>query len=275
MLKDLIKQGVTVKVCGTCMARCGIHKNQPYFEGAEKSTMAQLAAWVVESDRVNLVLAASVSRRALPVSLIRFPELRTRLSSPITSAGRTPCRNHANSRCGRRPIRAYRRAPRSGSRVRGDGPDLPVGSCARPPEVLRILHRSWIHLGVAPNARRRVDVLPGRPSRAVLRAILGPSLRRALVRAIQVNWTKAERSRSRWMEGERSGGTSSSRRPLHPGDEPHGEHDARIALVQRDRTSCHGRRGESLLGAGRMVLSGTVPSGQHYVANPRVAWIIS
>ena len=52
MLKDLIKQGVTVKVCGTCMARCGIHKNQPYFEGAEQSTMAQLAAWVVESDRI-------------------------------------------------------------------------------------------------------------------------------------------------------------------------------------------------------------------------------
>src|ERR687888_543516 len=27
MLKELIKQGVVVKVCGTCMARCGIHKN--------------------------------------------------------------------------------------------------------------------------------------------------------------------------------------------------------------------------------------------------------
>lgn len=52
MLKDLIKQGVTVKVCGTCMARCGLHKNHPYFEGAEKSTMAQLAAWVAESNRV-------------------------------------------------------------------------------------------------------------------------------------------------------------------------------------------------------------------------------
>jgi uncharacterized protein involved in oxidation of intracellular sulfur len=52
MLKDLIVQGVTVKVCGTCMARCGIHKNQPYFPGADKSTMAQLASWVVESDRV-------------------------------------------------------------------------------------------------------------------------------------------------------------------------------------------------------------------------------
>jgi uncharacterized protein involved in oxidation of intracellular sulfur len=34
------------------MARCGIHKNQPYFDGAEKSTMGQPASWVVESDRV-------------------------------------------------------------------------------------------------------------------------------------------------------------------------------------------------------------------------------
>jgi uncharacterized protein involved in oxidation of intracellular sulfur len=52
MLKDLIAKGVVVKVCGTCMARCGIHKNQPYFKGAEQSTMAQLASWVVESDKV-------------------------------------------------------------------------------------------------------------------------------------------------------------------------------------------------------------------------------
>jgi len=52
MLKDLISKGVIVKVCGTCMARCGIFKNHPYFEGAEKSTMAQLADWVVDSDKV-------------------------------------------------------------------------------------------------------------------------------------------------------------------------------------------------------------------------------
>jgi uncharacterized protein involved in oxidation of intracellular sulfur len=52
MLKDLIAKGVVVKVCGTCMTRCGIHKNKPYFSGAEQSTMGQLAAWVVESDRV-------------------------------------------------------------------------------------------------------------------------------------------------------------------------------------------------------------------------------
>jgi uncharacterized protein involved in oxidation of intracellular sulfur len=34
------------------MARCGIYKNHPYFEGAEKATMADLAEWVVDSDKV-------------------------------------------------------------------------------------------------------------------------------------------------------------------------------------------------------------------------------
>jgi uncharacterized protein involved in oxidation of intracellular sulfur len=52
MLKDLIAKGVTVQVCGTCMARCGIYKNHPYFDGAEKSTMSALAEWVVDSDQV-------------------------------------------------------------------------------------------------------------------------------------------------------------------------------------------------------------------------------
>ena len=52
MLRGLISLGAEVKVCGTCMARCGIHRNQPYFEGAEKSTMPELAAWVLDSDKV-------------------------------------------------------------------------------------------------------------------------------------------------------------------------------------------------------------------------------
>ena len=52
MLKDLIADNVSVKVCGTCMARCGIYKNHPYFEGAEHSTMAALADWVIESDKI-------------------------------------------------------------------------------------------------------------------------------------------------------------------------------------------------------------------------------
>lgn len=52
MLKDLIAKGVPAKVCGTCMARCGIHKNQPYFDVTKKATIQELAEWVVESDKV-------------------------------------------------------------------------------------------------------------------------------------------------------------------------------------------------------------------------------
>ena len=52
MLKGLIARGVGVKVCGTCMSRCGVHRNQPYFEGAEFSTMQALGEWVIGSDRV-------------------------------------------------------------------------------------------------------------------------------------------------------------------------------------------------------------------------------
>jgi uncharacterized protein involved in oxidation of intracellular sulfur len=52
MLRELIKNGVMVKVCGTCMTRCGIHKNEAYFEGAHHSTMAELADWIIDSDKV-------------------------------------------------------------------------------------------------------------------------------------------------------------------------------------------------------------------------------
>lgn len=52
MLKGLIGHGATVKVCGTCMARCGIYKNHPYFAGAEKSTMQALTEWVIDSDKI-------------------------------------------------------------------------------------------------------------------------------------------------------------------------------------------------------------------------------
>jgi uncharacterized protein involved in oxidation of intracellular sulfur len=51
LLKALIARGATVKVCGTCMARCGIYKNEPLFEGAAQSTMQALADWVVDSDK--------------------------------------------------------------------------------------------------------------------------------------------------------------------------------------------------------------------------------
>lgn len=52
MLKDLISKGVPVKVCGTCMDRCGIYKNHPYFEGAQQATMPELAEWVINTDKV-------------------------------------------------------------------------------------------------------------------------------------------------------------------------------------------------------------------------------
>ena len=52
ILKGLITSGVPVRVCGTCMARCGIYKNQPYFDGAEKSTMPELTEWVIDSDKI-------------------------------------------------------------------------------------------------------------------------------------------------------------------------------------------------------------------------------
>lgn len=52
MLKALIGRAVPVKVCGTCMARCGIYKNHPYFDGAEPSTLQALADWVGDSDNV-------------------------------------------------------------------------------------------------------------------------------------------------------------------------------------------------------------------------------
>ena len=52
MLKDLIAKGVLVKVCGTCKARCGIHKGQPYFDGATEAKMTELAEWVKQTDRI-------------------------------------------------------------------------------------------------------------------------------------------------------------------------------------------------------------------------------
>lgn len=52
LLKGLIASGASVKVCGTCMARCGIYRNEPYYDGAQQSTMGELAEWVADSDRV-------------------------------------------------------------------------------------------------------------------------------------------------------------------------------------------------------------------------------
>ena len=52
MLKELIAKSVSVKVCGTCKVRCGIHKGEPYFEGAQEAKMTELAQWIKEADKV-------------------------------------------------------------------------------------------------------------------------------------------------------------------------------------------------------------------------------
>jgi len=52
MLKELIAKDVSVKVCGTCNVRCGIHKREPYFEGAQKAKMTELAQWIADADKV-------------------------------------------------------------------------------------------------------------------------------------------------------------------------------------------------------------------------------
>jgi len=52
MLKELIVKDVSVKVCGTCNIRCGIHKGEPYFEGAQEAKMTELAQWIKEADKV-------------------------------------------------------------------------------------------------------------------------------------------------------------------------------------------------------------------------------
>lgn len=52
MVKKLYEQGISVRACGTCNARCGIYKNTPYFTEDISSTMDQLTTWVIESRQV-------------------------------------------------------------------------------------------------------------------------------------------------------------------------------------------------------------------------------
>ena len=52
MLKDLYHRGIALKACGTCMARCGVYKNRPWFAEEIGGTMKELAQWVLLSDKV-------------------------------------------------------------------------------------------------------------------------------------------------------------------------------------------------------------------------------
>jgi len=51
-LKELHANGVALKVCGSCEARCGLHAGEPYFDGEIKGSMDILASWVAECDQV-------------------------------------------------------------------------------------------------------------------------------------------------------------------------------------------------------------------------------
>lgn len=50
MLKAVMAKGGHVKLCGTCCEARGM-KALPLVEGAEMSTMTQLAQWTVESEK--------------------------------------------------------------------------------------------------------------------------------------------------------------------------------------------------------------------------------
>jgi len=52
ILKKLYNGGVALQACGTCNARCGIFKNEPYFDEKISSTMQVLSDWVVQSKQV-------------------------------------------------------------------------------------------------------------------------------------------------------------------------------------------------------------------------------
>ena len=52
MLKELVSKGVLLKVCGTCKTRCGVHKGEPYFDGAQEAKISELAEWVKGSDKI-------------------------------------------------------------------------------------------------------------------------------------------------------------------------------------------------------------------------------
>jgi len=51
MIRAVITKGGLVKLCGTCCDARGI-KPLPLIEGVEVSTLAQLAQWTAESDKV-------------------------------------------------------------------------------------------------------------------------------------------------------------------------------------------------------------------------------
>jgi uncharacterized protein involved in oxidation of intracellular sulfur len=52
ILKQFYFNGIELKACGTCMARCGLNKNQPYFSEDIHGTMDILANWMIATDKI-------------------------------------------------------------------------------------------------------------------------------------------------------------------------------------------------------------------------------
>lgn len=50
MMKFSLSKGAKIKMCGTCADARGL-KNIPLLEGVERSTMAELAQWTIESEK--------------------------------------------------------------------------------------------------------------------------------------------------------------------------------------------------------------------------------
>jgi len=52
MLVELIAKGVPVKVCSTCLTRCGLAKGMPLIKGAIEAKMPELVSLTKEADKV-------------------------------------------------------------------------------------------------------------------------------------------------------------------------------------------------------------------------------
>ena len=51
MLADLIEQGATVRLCQTCLTRCGIGKGET-MAGAQVAGMKDLVTWIRDAEKV-------------------------------------------------------------------------------------------------------------------------------------------------------------------------------------------------------------------------------
>jgi len=103
----------------------------------------------------------------------------------------------------------------------------------------------------------------------------GPSLRRALVRTIEVRWTEAD-AFSVDVDGGRAVRWDVQLAAPFAIRAMNLMASAMPDALWRNETVLHamGAMASRMLGAGRMVLAGRAPSGQHFIANPLVAWTI-